>query len=423
MDRELDKNIEIIAAIDIGTTKIIALIAEWEDENNFKIIGSGISKSDGLSKGIVIDIQKTTNAIVDAVQQAEKESGQNIDNSFVGLTGEHIKGINYSGVITINNNNNNRQPVGQEINKLDIDRVTEHAQSINISPDRKILHVLNQSYKVDNRDGIKNPLGLTGHRLEAKVHLVTSAINVENDIRTCMNNSNIKVNSFVLEPLASAYATLDKNERNLGVVLIDIGGGTTDVIVYKNSGVMHAGSIPIGGNNITSDIAYGLQISLEQAENLKCNHGISKISLAEQEQNIVIAGMAGRESKNISEYELASIIEPRVDEIFRLAKNEINKSNCQNENTFGIVLTGGGAQLKNIDDLAQYIFQQNIKIGSPICNNEIPEDLDSPRYSTAFGLIKYGITHWMELEYESISFYSIIKDFTNKIKQLFNKWY
>ena len=422
MDKELEKNIEIITGIDIGTTKTIVLIAEWEDENNFKIIGSGISKSEGLSKGIVVDIKKTTDAIIDAIQQAEAESGQRIDNAFIGLTGEHIKGINYSGVITINRNNN-RQPIGQEIDRTDIDRVTEHAQSINISPERKILHVLNQSYKVDNRDGIKNPLGLTGHRLEAKVHLVTSAINVENDIRTCMNNININVNSFVLEPLASAYASLDKNERNLGVVLIDIGGGTTDVIVYKDGGVMHAGSIPIGGNNITSDIAYGFQISLEQAENLKCNHGIAKISMADQEQNIVISGISGRESKNVSEFELASIIEPRVDEIFRLAKNEINKSNCQDENTFGIVLTGGGSQLKSINDLAQYIFQQNIKIGYPICKHEIPKKIDSPRYSTAFGLVKYGITHWIESEYEHISFYSIVKDFIKKIKQLFNKWY
>ena len=413
---------EIISSIDIGTTKVSALIVELEENNKFKVLGSGIAQSDGLSKGIVVDIQKTTEAIIDAVSQAEKQAGQQIEGAFIGLTGEHIKGINYSGVITINKNNN-RQPIGQEIVRSDIDRVIEHAQSINLSPDRKILHVLNQVYKVDSRDGIKNPLGLSGHRLEAKVHLVTSAINVENDIKTCLNNAQIDVNNFILEPLASAYAVLDKNERDLGVVLIDIGGGTTDVIVYKESGVMHTGSIPVGGKNISSDIAYGLQTSLEQAEIIKCNYGMAKISLANDEQNIVITGMGGRESINISENDLASIIEPRMDEIFKLAKNEISKSNCQNDNTFGIVLTGGGAQLKCIKDLAQDIFQQNIKISKPNITLGVYDDVNCPRYSTVVGLVKYAIENWNDITYENISMNSIVTDFYKKFKKLFNKWY
>ena len=422
MDKILQNN-EIIASIDIGTTKVTAWIIEWDkNTDEIKVLGFGISNSEGLTKGIVVDIHKTTKAITDAVLQAESQANHQIENAFVGLTGEHIKGINYSGVITINKNNSG-QPIGQEIVKSDIDRVVEHAQSINISPDRKILHVLNQSYKVDSRDGIKTPLGLSGHRLEAKVHLVTSALNVENDIKTCLDNANINVNSFVLEPLASAYSVLDANERSLGVILIDIGGGTTDVIVYKEDGVMHAGSIPIGGKNITSDIAYGLQISLEQAEKLKCNHGIAKMSLANQEQDIVIAGMSGRESKNISEYELSEIIEPRVDEIFKLAKNEINKSNCQNDNTFGVVLTGGGAQLEYIKDLAQHIFQQNIKIGVPNISCELSENLNCPRYSTGYGLAKYAIENWDDIENEPVSINSIFSDLIKNLKKLFNKWY
>ena len=423
MDKMLH-NTDIISSIDIGTTKVTALIVELQDIDTIKVLGFGISNSDGLKKGIVVDIHKTTKAIRDAVSQAEAQADCQIEDAFVGLTGEHIKGINYSGVITINKNNN-RQPIGQEIVKNDIDRVVEHAQSINISPDRKILHVLNQSYKVDSRDGIKNPLGLSGHRLEAKVHLVTSALNVENDIKTCLSNANINVSSFVLEPLASSYAVLDKNERDLGVVLIDIGGGTTDVIVYKDSGVMHAGSIPIGGKNITSDIAYGLQISLEQAEKLKCSHGIAKMSLANKEPDLVIAGMSGRDSKNISQFDLAEIIEPRVDEIFKLAKNEINKSNCQNDNTFGIVLTGGGAQLEYIKDLAQYIFQQNIKIGIPNITCELSEKLTNPRYSTGVGLINYAIEYLNEpgCNLPGPSINSIFSDFMKNLKKLFNKWY
>ena len=412
----------IITGIDIGTTKIAVVIAEWSNKDEIKIMGVGKSPSIGLKRGVVINIAETVDSISAAIHEAEKQADHEVTEALVGITGDHVRGINYSGVITVNKNNN-RQPMGQEISQSDIQRVLEHAQSINLSPDRRILHVLTQEFKVDDRSGIKNPQGLSGHRLEAKVHLVTSAINTEKDIRTCMEKAGVEILDFVLEPLASAYSVLDINERDLGVVLIDIGGGTTDVIVYRDGGVMHAGAIPIGGSNITNDIAYGQQTTREQAELIKCKHGSARTALADPEENITIAGTGGRDSKTVSQNQLASIIEPRMDEIFRLAKNEINKSNYHGENTFGIVLTGGGSRLRHVEDLAQDIFKQPIKIGMPELKGGISEKVNNPRFSTAVGLIKYGIQNWEDLDYGDESITSIFQDFYSKLKKLFNNWY
>ena len=418
----MNENKQIFTGIDIGTTKIAVVIAEVNDSNSINILGVGKSPSKGLKKGVVSNIGDTVNSINSAVEIAEKQAGHTVESAFVGITGDHIRGINYSGVVTVNKNNL-RQPEGQEITENDIKRVLEHAQSINLSPDRRILHVLSQDYKVDDRSGIKNPLGLSGHRLEAKVHLVTSAINTEKDLRTCLDKVGIEVMDFVLEPLASAHSVLDENERELGVVLIDIGGGTTDVIVYREGGVMHAGAIPIGGDKITYDIAYGLQTSMEQAELVKCQHGSARAILAGLEENITIVGTSGRDSKTISQQQLATIIEPRMDEMFRLAKNEISKSNLHNENTFGIVLTGGGSRLNHVTDLAQEIFNQNIKIGQPDLQGGVSEDVNDPRFATGVGLVKYGIENWQELEFPDVTITSVFGDFFNKLKRLFNKWY
>ena len=412
----------IITGIDIGTTKIAVVIAEWSNKDEIKIMGVGKSPSIGLKRGVVINIAETVDSISAAIHEAEKQADHEVSEALVGITGDHVRGINYSGVITVNKNNN-RQPMGQEISQSDIQRVLEHAQSINISPDRRILHVLTQEFKVDDRSGIKNPQGLSGHRLEAKVHLVTSAINTEKDIRTCMEKAGVEILDFVLEPLASAYSVLDINERDLGVVLIDIGGGTTDVIVYRDGGVMHAGAIPIGGSNITNDIAFGQQTTREQAELIKCSHGSARTALADPEENITIAGTGGRDSKTVSQNQLAAIIEPRMDEIFRLAKNEINKSNYHGENTFGIVLTGGGSRLRHVEDLAQDIFKQPIKIGMPELKGGISEKVNNPRFSTAVGLIKYGIQNWQDLDYGDESITSIFQNFYSKLKKLFNNWY
>ncbi len=415
---------QIISGIDIGTTKIAVVIAEWvKAEKQINILGVGEAPSQGLKKGIVVNMNQTVESLTNALSTAERQADVEVDSAFVGITGDHIRGINYSGVITVSKGSN-RQPVGQEITQEDVQRVLDHAQSINLSPDRRILHVLSREFKVDDRSGIKNPLGLAGHRLEAKVHLVTSAINVEKDLHTCLEKSGVEVMDFVLEPLASAHSVLDENERKLGVILVDIGGGTTDVIVYHEGGVLHAGTVPLGGSNITYDIAYGVQTTLEQAEELKCQYGSAKSPLADPEENINITGTNGRKSKTISRKNLASIIEPRMDEIFRLVKNEIRKSDYPGDYTFGIVLTGGGCQLEHVTDLAQEIFQQHIKVGQPHLSGGISEKVNNPRYSTAVGLINYGRQNWSELENDnSLNINSIFKHSFNRMGNFLKNWY
>ena len=381
------KNAKLITGIDIGTTKIAIIIAEVED-NAIEILGFGESISDGLRRGVVVDIEKTASAIEEALSKAEKQAKLDVESAYIGITGEHVKGINCSGTITISNNEY-MNPAGEKITKENIRKVLEHAEAINLSPQRKILHTLSREFQVDNKTNIKNPEGLSGHRLEANVHLVTVARNIENDLKTCLDRVGINFDGFVLEPLASASSVLDSNEKQLGVALIDIGGGTTDVIIYNNNAVLHTAAIPLGGMSITSDIAYGFTITLEQAESLKCDHGLAKEALASDESEIIIKGTNERNDVKISQKELSSIIEARMQEIFHLVKSEIRKYENEVNLNFGIVITGGGSKLKNIEDLAMEVFELEIKLGKPNSINGIDDIINNPRYSTIIGLIKY----------------------------------
>tara|TARA_Y100001970_G_scaffold58394_1_gene74119 strand:- start:26 stop:1288 length:1263 start_codon:yes stop_codon:yes gene_type:complete len=411
---------EIITVIDIGTTKIIVLIAEYNLEKNkiIKVLGFGDSYSDGLKRGVVVDISKTINSITNAVESAEKQAGFEISHAFVGISGDHISSLNYSGVTSINPNSQN-QAIGHSITYEDIEKVQELAANINISPDRRIMHVLPQEYIVDEQEGISSPLGLSGRRLEAKVHLVTSSINTERDILTCLDEININVIDFILEPLASAYSVLNPDEMNLGSVLIDIGGGTTDVITYANGSVLHTGVVPIGGTIITNDIAYRVQTSIEQAEELKQHYGSSNLDEANSNDDIIVKGVAGRSELNISQKILCEVIEPRVREIFELAKSEIEKSNFNGDYTFGVVLTGGGSKLNGIMKTAYDVFDMPIKKGLPINDFEVENidvDILDPRYATAVGLVKYAGQNFNN--YNKINKNSFIEMIKNFIKEL-----
>ena len=411
---------EIITVIDIGTTKIIVLIAEYDLEKNkiIKVLGFGDSYSDGLKRGVVVDIGKTINSITNAVESAEKQAGFEVSHAFVGISGDHISSLNYSGVTSINSNSQN-QAIGHSITYEDIEKVQELAANINISPDRRIMHVLPQEYIVDEQEGISSPLGLSGRRLEAKVHLVTSSINTERDILTCLDEININVIDFILEPLASAYSVLNPDEMNLGSILIDIGGGTTDVITYANGSVLHTGVVPIGGTIITNDIAYRVQTSIEQAEELKQHYGSSNLDEANSNDDIIVKGVAGRSEFKISQKILSEVIEPRVREIFELAKAEIEKSNFNGDYTFGVILTGGGSKLNGIMKTAYDIFDMPIKKGLPINDFEVENidvDILDPRYATAVGLIKYAGQNFNN--YNKInqnSFITIIKNFIKEL--------
>lgn len=411
---------EIISVIDIGTTKIIVLIAEYDLRQNIisKVIGFGESHSDGLKRGVVVDINKTIKSITSAVENAEQQAGIEISHAFVGISGDHISSLNYSGVTSINTNSQN-QAIGHAITSEDIEKVQELAANINISPDRRIMHILPQEYIVDDQEGISSPLGLSGRRLEAKVHLVTSSINTEKDILTCLDEIGIGVIEFILEPLASAYSVLNPDERNLGSILIDIGGGTTDVISYANGSVLHTGVVPIGGTIITNDIAYRVQTSIEQAEELKQNYGSSNLIDANSNDDIIVKGVAGRNEFKISQKMLSEVIEPRIKEIFELVKSEIEKTNFDGDYTFGIVLTGGGSKLEGILKTAYEVFNMPIKKGLPINDFEI-ENIETnildPRYATAIGLIKYAGQNFNN--YNKINQNSFIAMIKNFIKEL-----
>ena len=414
------KDTEIISIIDIGTTKIVTIIASFDIEENKidKILGFGESKSNGLKKGVVVNIDETIKSISSAIEIAEEQAEIEILDVFVGISGNHIKGMNYSGVAPINSANN-VQTVGNLIDKNDINRVLDHAKSINCPPDRRIMHVLPQQYIVDDQDGIKNPLGLSGHRLEAKVHLVTSSINTETDICTCLDKMGINIIDFILEPLASSYSVLSNDEREMGCILIDIGGGTTDVITYGNGSVLHTGIVPIGGTVITKDIAYRIQTSIDQAKKLKHNYGKAKNELASDEEKIVVKGIGGRQEFKISEKILSSVIEPRMQEIFDLVKIEIDKSDYKGDYTFGIVLTGGGSKLKGISNLVYDTFKMPVKTGNPIYDFDVMNDdidITDPRYATSIGMIKYvgeNFDNYNDFNEESI--FDTIKSFFKKI--------
>ena len=419
-----DNTENIITSIDIGTTKTAVVIAESDSNQTIKILGVGESDNKGLKKGIVENVTLTAESIKSAIEEAENQAGVDVESAIVGLTGQHIKGINNTGVITVNS------PGGdliseREITNDDLHRVLEHTKAVTLPQNRRILHVLSQEYNVDNHRGIKNPLGMTGHRLEASVHLVTSDVRNEQNIESSLRRVNIDVEQFVLNPLASSYAVLDPNEKNLGVAMVDIGGGTTDVIVYHNDGVRHTGIVPIGSNNITSDIAHGLQTTIEQAEMLKINHGIAKSALAEDEKTIQIEGIGGREGKLISPRELSNLIEPRLVEIFALALNEIKKKDYPGFLTFGVILTGGGCLLNNAKDLALDVFQQPIKLATPIETGGFKDKLDDPRYSTAVGLAQYGLLNTDLNDQNDTSVTEWISDIPKlgeKLKDFWNKW-
>ena len=410
------KENKIITGIDVGTTKIAVVIAEKKN-NSLNILGFGEEESHGLDKGIVVNIKNTVKSIKKALSLAEEQADHEIESVYVGLTGENIKGINCSGAITISNSDY-LNPAGEVISDNDVKKVLDHAKAINLSPDRKILHVLSQNFKVDEREGIKDPVGLSGHRLEAKVHLVTISRNIEQDLTTCLDECGLDVDGFILEPLASAQSILDYNEKELGSVLVDIGGGTSDVIVYHGNSILHTGAVSLGGEILTKDLAFGLQTSLEQAEIIKCKHGISKTALANKDSKIIIPGTNGRDDRAINQTDIANIIEPRMREIFHLIKNEIRKSEKHNDLTFGIVLTGGGSKLNNIIELAEEVFELKVKIGIPDSINGIIDIINNPRYATVIGIAQCALSNdstILESSKNKIDTISIINKTINKI--------
>lgn len=373
-------NEDIIVGLDIGTTKICAIVGEI-GEHGLSIIGIGTHPSKGLRKGVVVNIESTVTSIKKAVEEAELMAGCEIGTVFTGIAGGHIKSINSHGIIGIRNG---------EVSDADIKRVIDAAKAVNIPMDREIIHVLPQEFIVDDQDGIKEPLGMSGVRLEAKVHIVTAAVTSAQNIVKCCNRTGLDVRDIVLQQLASSEAVLSSEEKELGVVLVDIGGGTTDIAVFAEGSIKHTAVIALGGNHLTSDIAIGLRTPATEAEKIKKKYGCALASMVKRDEMIEVPSVGGRKPRTVSRQILAEIVEPRVEEIMTLVNREIIKAGFEDVAASGVVLTGGSASLDGMMEMAEQVFNLPVRLGLPVGITGLTDIVNSPMYSTGVGLVLYG---------------------------------
>lgn len=371
----------VIVGLDIGTTTIAVVVAESFPDGRLDILGVGNAPSRGLRKGVVINIEATVESIAKAVAQAETMAGCEISAVYAAISGSHIKGLNSHGIVGIKS---------KEVSPGDIDRVIEAAKAVAIPLDREILHVLPQEFIIDEQDGIREPLGISGVRLEAKVHLVTGAVASAQNIVKCANRCGLTVRDIVLASLASGKAVVSPEEQELGVCLIDIGGGTSDLIVFHNGAVRHTSVISVGGNHITNDIAAGLRTPLSSAEEIKCRFGTAQVEQVSRDETLEVPSTGGRQARVLSKLVLAEIIEPRVTEIFSLIHKDLIRSGCDELLTSGIVLTGGSANLSGIAQVAEQVFNVPVRVGRPMGFEGLTDLVKGPEYATAVGLAIHG---------------------------------
>src|SRR3954470_22239869 len=372
---------EIIVGLDIGTTKICCIVGEVTPDG-INVIGIGNHPSRELRKGVVINIEATVSSIRRAVEEAELMAGAEINAVYAGIAGGHIRGFNSQGVVAVKD---------KEVRQGDIDRVLDAARAINIPQDREILHVLPQEYIIDEQDGIREPLGMSGVRLEAKVHIVTAAVSSAQNIVKCCNRTGLNVADIVLEPLASAEAVLTEEEKELGVALVDMGGGTTDIALFHDGAVKHTAVLAIGGNHLTSDIAAGLRTPIAEAERIKQRYGYARTSMVTRDERVDVPSVGGRSSRTITRQILCEIIEPRLDEIFQLFRREIVKSGYEGCLSSGVVLTGGSTLLPGMIEMAEEVLGMPARQGLPMHVHGLTDVISSPIYATGVGLVLYGM--------------------------------
>ncbi|MBW1785197.1 MAG: cell division protein FtsA [Deltaproteobacteria bacterium] len=370
----------IIVGLDIGTTKICAVVADVRSDG-VEIIGMGSHPSEGLRKGVVININDTVNSIKEAVEEAETMAGCEISSVYAGIAGGHVKGFNSHGVIALKE---------REVTKKDIDRIIEAASAVAIPMDREMIHTLVQEFIVDDQDGILDPLGMSGVRLEAKVHIVTGAVTSAQNIIKCANRAGLDVHDIILESIASSEAVITKEERNLGVALIDFGGGTTDMAIFSKGAIKHTSVLALGGNNLTYDIAVGLRTPKLDAEKIKIKYGCGLTSMIGRDETIEVPGVGGRKPRVLSRQILGEILEPRLEEIFSLIYGELVRSGNESLITSGVVVTGGSAELPGIPEMVEQIFTSPSRVGYPKGISGLVEVVNKPMYATAVGLVLYG---------------------------------
>jgi cell division protein FtsA len=371
----------ILAALDVGTSKVCALVAEASDDGALALLGYGLAPCSGLRKGVVVNIEATVEAIRAAVQEAEKGSGTRVGLVVVGIAGAHVRGLNSHGIVAVR---------GGEVGARDVERVIDAARAVAIPLDRQVLHVLPQQFAVDEQDGVRDPLGMAGVRLEARIHIVTAAQSYGQNLTKCCERAGVTPSEMVLQALASAEAALFADERELGVALIDIGGGTTDIVVLHSGAVMHTAVLPLGGNHLTSDVAAGLRTPASDAEALKVNYGVATKLVVGAEEMVQVPGVGGREPRVIARRVLADIIEPRMDEIFAMVQREVTRSGVADNLGSGMVLVGGSSLLEGTQELAERVFRLPVRRGLPVNLKGMPEELMKPMYTTAAGLLLHA---------------------------------
>ncbi len=372
----------MIVGLDIGTSKVVAIVGEVGADGDMEVVGIGSHQSRGLKKGVVVNIESTVQSIQRAVEEAELMAGCQIHSVYAGIAGSHIRSLNSHGIVAIKD---------REVFPHDVERVIDAAQAVAIPADQKVLHILPQEYVIDAQEGIKEPLGMSGVRLEAKVHLVTCAVNAAQNIEKCIRRCGLDVEDIILEQLASSHAVLTEDEKELGVCLVDIGGGTTDIAIFTEGAIRHTGVIPIAGDQVTNDIAMALRTPTQYAEEIKIKYACALAQLAGAEEVIKVPGVGDREPRNLSRQALAEVVEPRYDELFTLVQAELRRSGYEDLLAGGIVLTGGTSKMEGVIDLAEEIFHMPVRIGSPQTVQGLQDIVRNPIYATSVGLLIYGL--------------------------------
>jgi len=372
----------MVVGLDIGTSKIVAIVGELGPEGQLEIIGIGSHASRGLKKGVVVNIDSTVQSIQRAVEEAELMAGCQIQSVFAGIAGSHIRSMSSHGIVAIRD---------REVFQPDIDRVIDAAQAVAIPADQKILHILPQEYLIDSQEGIKEPLGMSGVRLEAKVHLVTCAVNAAQNIEKCIQQCGLAVDDIILEQLASSFAVLTDDEKDLGVCLVDIGGGTSDIAIFTEGAIKHTAVIPIAGDQVTNDIAMALRTPTQNAEEIKIKYGCALASLAGENETIKVPSVGERDDRDLSRQALAEVIEPRYEELFTLIQAELRRSGFEDLIPAGIVLTGGTSKMEGVVELAEEIFHMPVNIGKPKSVAGLSDIVRNPIYATSVGLLQYGL--------------------------------
>jgi len=379
MSKTLDK--KLIVGLDIGTSKVVAIVGEIGNEGTTDIIGIGSHPSNGLKKGVVVNIESTVQSIQRAVEEAELMAGCQIHSVFAGIAGSHIRSLNSHGIVAIRDS---------EVNASDVDRVIDAAKAVAIPADQKILHIIPQEFVIDNQEGIRQPIGMSGVRLEAKVHMVTGAVSAAQNIEKCIKRCGLEVDNVILEQLASSYSVLTDDEKELGVCLVDIGGGTTDIAIFTEGAIRHTAVIPIAGDQVTNDIAVALRTPTQHAEDIKIKYACALRQLTSLEDTIEVPGVGDREPKRMSRQTLAEVVEPRYEELFTLIQAELRRSGFEEVIPAGIVLTGGSSKMEGLIELAEEVFHMPVRLGMPQGVAGLVDVVRNPIHATGVGLLIYG---------------------------------